>query len=54
MNKRQAKKEIKKKYKLSVPRGVKPKKFKRFINKMIDISSKAISEYLDEKIIKGY
>ena len=42
------------KYNLSVPRGATPKKFMRFINKLIDISSKAISEYLDEKIIKGY
>lgn len=53
MNKRQTKKEIKKKYNLSVPRGVKPKKFKQFINKMMEISSKAISDYIDGKIEWG-
>lgn len=53
MNKRQAKKEIKKRYGVSVPRGENPKHFRIFIINLIDITANAIAEYIDGEIIKG-
>lgn len=53
MNRRQAKKQIKKLYKVSVPRGDNPRRFRKFIVELINISSQAISDYMDKIIWRG-
>lgn len=53
MNRRQAKKRLKKDYGITTPRQASPRLTKRYTLRLKDLLTKKIAEYIDNKIING-
>ena len=53
MNRRQAKKELKKEYGIITPRQVSPRVTKKFTFSLIDVIQKKLAERIDDLIING-
>ena len=55
MNRRQAKKELKKKYgkTIPMPRGVNIRNYRNFLEETAKVMAQAIADYIDDLIIKG-
>ena len=53
MNRRQAKKELKKEYGIITPRQASPRVAKKFTFSLIDLVAEKIAEHIDNLIING-
>ena len=53
MNRRQAKKELKKEYGIITPRQASPRLTKRFTLRLVDLVQEKLAKRIDELIIKG-
>lgn len=53
MNRRQAKKELKKEYGIITPRQVPPRLTKRFTLKLVELAQERLAKQVNELIIKG-
>ena len=53
MNRRKAKKKLKKDYGITTPRQASPRLTKRYTLRLKDLLTKKIAEYIDNKIING-